>query len=64
MMDNCLETDCCMTSLIFGRKTLKPKVVMNTWKNTPKNEADPPSNRTEVSRVLVGRSWSLREGVG
>jgi hypothetical protein len=59
MMDNCLETDCCTTSSRFGRKTLKPKVIMNTWKNTLENKADLLSNWTEVSGVLVGRSWSI-----
>ena len=64
MIDNCLEIDCRMTSLRSGKKGLQPKVVTNTWKGTLENEEDLPSNWTEVSGVLVGRSWLLREGVG
>jgi hypothetical protein len=40
------------------KKGLKPKIVIQTWKNTLKNEEDLPRNWTEVSRVLVGRSQS------
>ncbi|KAF8219469.1 hypothetical protein L208DRAFT_1418182, partial [Tricholoma matsutake] len=53
-MDNCLEIDCRMTNLRFGKKSLKIKTVINTWKGTLENEEDLPSNWTEVSGVLVG----------
>ena len=64
MIDNRLEIDCHMTSPRFGKKGLQPKVVTDTWKGTLENEEDLPSNWTKVSRVLVGRSWLLREGMG
>ncbi|KAF8230546.1 hypothetical protein L208DRAFT_1215067, partial [Tricholoma matsutake] len=53
-MDNRLETDCSMTSPRYGRKSLRTKAVISTWKNTLENEEDLPSNWTEVSGVLVG----------
>ncbi|KAF8223809.1 hypothetical protein L208DRAFT_1515877 [Tricholoma matsutake] len=59
MMDDHLKIDCRMTSPRFGKKSLKSKTITNTWKGTLKNKEDLPSNWTEVSGVLVGRSWSI-----
>ena len=64
VMDDRLEMDCRMTNLRYGKKGLKTRVVTSTWKGTLKNEEDLPSNWTEVSRVLVGRSRPPQGGVG
>ncbi|KAF8229414.1 hypothetical protein L208DRAFT_1402165 [Tricholoma matsutake] len=53
-----LETDCRLTS---PKKSLKTKVVANTWKGALENEEDLPRNWTEVSGVLVSMRAGLRE---
>ena len=64
IMDNRLEIDCHMTNLRYGRRGLKTRIVANTWKGTLEKKEDLPSNWTEVSGVLVGRSRPLQQGVG
>jgi hypothetical protein len=62
MMDIWLETDCNLTNTRYGKKGLKPKIVIQTWKSTLNNEEDLPRNWTGVNRVLVGRSQPWPQG--
>ncbi|KAF8231482.1 hypothetical protein L208DRAFT_1398821, partial [Tricholoma matsutake] len=64
MINARLETNCSMTNHRYEKKSLKTKVVAQTWKGTLKNEEDLPSNWTEVCRVLVGRNQSQQQGMG
>ena len=42
------------TSNKYGKKAIKQKVVLDTWKNVLKNEKDLPQNWLKTPGVLVG----------
>ncbi|KAF8239803.1 hypothetical protein L208DRAFT_1235773 [Tricholoma matsutake] len=57
MMNVRLKTDCSLTSPRYGKKGLKPKIVVQTWKSTLENEEDFPRNWTVIyppPPILIG----------
>ena len=49
-----LTLDRATTNYKYGKKALKQKTVLETWKNTLKNEKDMPQNWLKTPGVLVG----------
>ena len=49
-----LTLDRATTNYKYGKKALKQKIVLDTWKNVLKNEKDMPQNWLKTPGVLVG----------
>lgn len=54
MINQRLDLDKAMTNKKFETKTIPRKIVLQTWRNTLKNEKDLPEDWTNVRGVLVG----------
>lgn len=54
MINTRLELDCDMTNESLGKRKLKVKVVLKTWKGALREESRLPRNWIKTGGVLVG----------
>ncbi|KAL4255512.1 hypothetical protein AB1N83_014246 [Pleurotus pulmonarius] len=63
-INNRLELDCDMTDKSLGKRALKAKVVLQTWKGALKGEGQLPRNWIKTGGVLVGIRPRLHQEEG
>jgi len=55
-------TNVAITSNKYGKRVLRQKVVLNTWRNMLKNEKNLPKNWLQMTGVLVGINPMVHQG--